>query len=244
MQRVSKSNKQVIDYINQQFRLIGPGVVYLRDDRINKQWQKTIDGYYLSSKLVEQKIYQQVMGVNPSLFKNPNAPVECVSWFDAIHFCNRLSVLADLKPCYEVSGSKVGFDKKANGYFLPTEAQWQFACQNANINILTQSWFRENSQCITHPVAMLNPDDLGLYDMLGNVWEWCWDLYHEQDYGEYRIFRGGGFDDMPRSLLPTNRRRSHPTFNIEDLGFRIAKNNLSANIMGNVSLRANHSIKC
>ncbi len=67
------------------------------------------------------------------------------------------------------------------------------------------------------------PNQWGLYDMLGNVWEWCWDVYDEKVYGTYRIFRGGGWNDTERGCLASNRRRSHPTFQIDDLGFRIAQ---------------------
>lgn len=67
------------------------------------------------------------------------------------------------------------------------------------------------------------PNAWGLYDMIGNVWEWCWDLYDEKVYGSYRVFRGGGWFDPERGCLSTNRRRGHPTFHIDDLGFRLAK---------------------
>lgn len=68
-----------------------------------------------------------------------------------------------------------------------------------------------------------HPNQWGLYDMLGNAWEWCWDLYDEKTYGEYRIFRGGSWAEEARGCGATNRRRGHPTFKIDDLGFRLAK---------------------
>ncbi|WP_152495388.1 formylglycine-generating enzyme family protein, partial [Dehalobacter sp. UNSWDHB] len=85
------------------------------------------------------------------------------------------------------------------------------------------AWYKENSEGRTHEVGTKEPNAWGLYDMLGNVWEWCWDIYDEKVYGPYRIFRGGGWFDPERGCLATNRRRGHPTFRIDDLGFRLAK---------------------
>jgi formylglycine-generating enzyme required for sulfatase activity len=115
------------------------------------------------------------------------------------------------------------------GFRLPTEAEWQYACQAGSNQIrygaLTEiAWFKENSKNETQEVGLQKPNDWGLYDMLGNVWEWCSDIYDEEVYGSYRIFRGGGWCDEERSVMATNRRRSHPSFfEIDDLGFRIAQ---------------------
>jgi formylglycine-generating enzyme required for sulfatase activity len=83
-------------------------------------------------------------------------------------------------------------------------------------------WYKENSGNQTQTVGKLKANVWGLHDMLGNVWEWCWDIYDEEVYGTYRVFRGGGWADPERGCLATNRRRSHPTFKIDDLGFRLA----------------------
>ncbi len=85
------------------------------------------------------------------------------------------------------------------------------------------AWYKGNSEGSTHPVGQKQANLYGLYDLLGNVWEWCHDIYDEEVYGSYRIFRGGGWSDEARSVMATNRRRSHPEkFKIDDLGFRIA----------------------
>ena len=85
------------------------------------------------------------------------------------------------------------------------------------------AWYRENSGGHTHEVGQKQANDWGLFDTLGNVWEWCADLYDPEVYGSYRVFRGGGWADAERGCLATNRRRSHPTFAIDDLGFRVAR---------------------
>jgi len=122
------------------------------------------------------------------------------------------------------------FDPAANGFRLPTEAEWQFACQSGTKKIRYDelhkiAWYKDNSQNTTHEVGQKKPNTWGVYDMLGNVWEWCSDIYDETVYGSYRVFRGGGWYDEERSVMATTRRKSHPTsFKIDDLWFRIAKN--------------------
>lgn len=116
----------------------------------------------------------------------------------------------------------------SNGYRLPTEAEWEYACragtQGARYGELDAiAWYRDNSGGRTHDVGRKQPNGWGLHDMLGNVWEWCVDQYDPAVYGSYRVFRGGGWADVERGCLATNRRRSHPTFAIDDLGFRVAR---------------------
>lgn len=122
---------------------------------------------------------------------------------------------------------KINFE--ANGYRLPTEAEWEYACR-AGTNeyrygeIDKIAWYIDNSGEVIQEVGLKTPNNWGLYDMLGNVWEWCNDLYDKEVYGEYRVFRGGGWCDYERSLGASCRRRSHPLADFDDLGFRIAKN--------------------
>lgn len=215
--------------------LIPIGEVLLRDDRTNENWTVAIQPFFLSKFQITQDVYKGITGDSPSEFKGKQLPVESVTWLDAILFCNQLSEMGNLELCYEVSNSQdhVDFLPHANGYRLPTEAEWEYACRAGSRsirygNIDEVAWYKNNSGNTPHNVGLMKPNAWGLYDMLGNIWEWCSDIYDESVYGSYRIFRGGGWCDLERGVLVTNRRRSHPLkFKIDDLGFRVAKNNLS-----------------
>lgn len=219
-------------YIKETLVEIPGGKITLRDDRLKETWTEEVSPFLLSKYLITQEFYQEVTQTNPSSFKGLNNPVEWVSWFDCIQFCNLLSQKLNLEVCYLISGEgeKVEFSALANGFRLPTEAEWEFACKAGENTIRygeidSIAWYKANSNGKTHPVGLKQPNKFGLYDMLGNVWEWCSDLYDETVYGTYRILRGGGWNDEERGCLATNRRRSHPVaFKIDDLGFRIAKN--------------------
>jgi formylglycine-generating enzyme required for sulfatase activity len=217
--------------IHTQMVEIPGGIVELRDDRIKHVWSVTVNPFLIAKYPVTQELYFEITQQNPSAFTGDNNPVENISWKEAAHFCNALSIKEGLKPCYLLEEQdNMSFDQKANGYRLPTDAEWQYACKAGtseirygDINAI--AWFKDNSEGSTHPVGTKEPNAWGLYDMLGNVWEWCSDIYDETVYGSYRIFRGGGWYDEARSCMATNRRRSHPTsFKIDDLGFRLAKN--------------------
>ena len=113
-----------------------------------------------------------------------------------------------------------------SGFRLPTDAEWEYACRagtrGPRYGLLDEiAWYRDNSEARPRPVGLKAPNAWELHDMLGNVWEWCDDLYDPEVYGTYRIFRGGGWADQDRGVLATNRRRSHPSFAIDDLGFRV-----------------------
>jgi formylglycine-generating enzyme required for sulfatase activity len=209
---------------------IPEGEIVLRDDRIKHSWTVEVESFLLARYPVTQNIYYVITGECPSEFKGERNPVENVSWKDAVSFCNKLSVKMGLEPCYTSDSSgDIMFNSNAHGYRLPSEAEWEYACK-AGTNgprygdIGAIAWYKENSQKTTHEVGQKMPNPWGLYDMLGNVWEWCSDIYDETVYGSYRIFRGGGWCDEERGCMATNRRRSHPnSFKIDDLGFRIAQ---------------------
>ena len=208
------------------------GEIELRDDRKKQKWTLKIESFLLCKFPVTQDLYYEIVKESPSAFQGNRLPVESVTWKDAVVFCNSLSAKSGLKPCYffNVDNEEVTFDLNADGFRLPTEAEWEYACRAGTTGIRYGeldliAWYRDNSKNTTHDVGMKEPNLWGLYDMLGNVWEWCSDLYDETVYGSYRIFRGGGWHDEARGCMATNRRRSHPaSFKIDDLGFRIARN--------------------
>jgi formylglycine-generating enzyme required for sulfatase activity len=218
-------------FLNNLLVEIPSGEVELRDDRIKHKWSVKIQPFMLAKFPVTQGLYYEITGQQPSGFVSSKKPVETVSWKDAVSFCNQLSSKAALRPCYDFSENDViSFDPSANGFRLPTEAEWQFACQGGRNEIRYDeldriAWYKDNSSKTTHEVGQKKPNTFGIYDMLGNVWEWCSDIYDESVYGSYRVFRGGGWCDHERSVMATTRRRSHPiSFKIDDLGFRFARN--------------------
>ncbi|MEL6672796.1 MAG: SUMF1/EgtB/PvdO family nonheme iron enzyme [Bacteroidota bacterium] len=211
---------------------IPAGRVDMRDDRIQKAWSVDVAAFQLAKFPVTQALYQAVVGENPSTFQGDRLPVESVSWMEAVHFCNSLSEALSIEPCYtrDPRTQQISLTPKAQGIRLPSEAEWQYACQAGTRDIrygalADIAWFKENAQGKPQAVGQKQANPWGLHDMLGNVWEWCSDVYDETVYGSYRVFRGGGWCDEARSVMATTRRRSHPTsFRIDDLGFRIAVN--------------------
>ena len=212
---------------------IPEGKIHLRDDRTKNTWMVEVKPFLLAKFPVTQDLYRAITNESPSAFKGDKLPVESVSWKDAITFCNSLSLRSSLQPCYDVNEAKpeeIVFDAEADGYRLPTEAEWEYACKAGTSGIRYNEldligWYKGNSERKTHEVGLKEANPWGLFDMMGNVWEWSSDIYDATVYGSYRIFRGGGWCDDERGCMATNRRRSHPTsFKIDDLGFRLARN--------------------
>ncbi len=220
--------------LNDQMVEIPSGEIELRDDRTKQKWSVNIKTFLLSKFPVTQDLYFEIIKENPSTIKGNSLPVETVTWMEAVSFCNALSVQMELKPCYSFDNNteEIIFNKSANGFRLPTEAEWEYSCKAGTTGIRYNeldliAWYKDNSNQTTQNVGQKQPNSWGLFDMLGNVWEWCSDLYDTEVYGSYRIFRGGGWCDEERSVMATTRRRSHPLkFKIDDLGFRIARNKI------------------
>ncbi|MHC6202251.1 formylglycine-generating enzyme family protein [Breznakiellaceae bacterium SP9] len=204
----------------------------------------TLSAFTMSKHEVTQAQWQAVMGSNPSFFtfsiENDKRPVERVSWYETIEFCNRLSVLAGLSPAYTISETNVTWNRSANGYRLPTEAEWEYACRagtttpfNTGDNITTDQANYDRSTS-TVAVGTFAPNAWGLYDMHGNVWEWCWDWY-----GSYpsvpetdpmgaasesnRVFRGGGWNNSALYMRSAYRDDDTPTVRYSQLGFRVVR---------------------
>ncbi|MFD5026320.1 formylglycine-generating enzyme family protein [Streptomyces sp. NPDC058373] len=208
------------------------GEVLLRDEAARTERAVAVPAFELASCPVTRERYAALTGAAPEGPGGPAAPVTEVSWADALRYCNLLSQALGLRPCYRIGDGPdardTRWDQDADGYRLPTEAEWEYACRAGSADVRygpldAVARYRGNSGGRLHPVATRQPNAWGLHDMLGNVWEWCWDLYDPEVYGPYRVFRGGGWQDEPRGVRAACRRKSHPTLRIDDLGFRLAR---------------------
>ena len=192
-----------------------------------------VDGFSMGICEVTQRQYRLVMGpIFPSRFRGDDLPVETISWMDAIDFCNALSVREDLPPYYKIDESTVSIpDLKAVGYRLPTEAEWEYACRagsttdycfgNNSGKLHWYAWYEDNASDQTHPVGTRWPNNLGLHDMHGNVFEWCWDEFGPRSA---RVNRGGSWGQEPgrcRSSFPSGHDSQDDYF--KNLGFRVAR---------------------
>ena len=198
--------------------------------------------FWMGKYPVTQALWEKVKGFNRSVFKGPNRPVENVSWFDAVRFCNQLSQYEGINPAYQIDGTAVICDWNSKGYRLPTEAEWEYCARagkkfkfSGGDTLRRVAWYAETSLGTTHPVGEKNPNGFGLYDMTGNVWEWVWDWmgrYRKPSLidprgpkkGTLRIERGGGWRHHANRIRISRRSNFDPIYSGDDLGFRLCRN--------------------
>ena len=211
----------------------------------------TLSSFYIGKYKITQKEYKKVMGLNPSDENSgigDNFPVNKVSWYEALEFCNTVSIKKGLDPCYSGSGTKWRCDFSKNGYRLPTEAEWEYAAKGgllANDFIYSGSnsieevaWFTKNSDVGSgrqgHPVGMKVANKLGIYDMSGNVFDWCWDWYGSYRPGDLtnpvgassgagRVKRGGYWNSSSKYCRVVNRGYGKPASRFYSIGFRLVR---------------------
>ena len=190
---------------------------------------------------VTQALWESVTGSNPSYFKGANRPVENVSWFDVVEFCNNLSNHEGLEPAYTINGKNVTCNWSAKGYRLPTEAEWEYSARANQDFVYAGSddvndiaWHDGNSGKKTHPVGQKSPNAFGLYDMSGNIREWVWDRFGDYtsgshtdptgpDSGPSRVSRGGDWSNDARFSRVSFRFYYDPTYRSSGLGFRLVR---------------------
>ncbi len=233
-----------------------PGGTFLMGDTKGADDEKPVrrirlDAFLMDRTEVTQKSYRAITGKNPSRFKGEGHPVQQVSWVDAIRYCNLRSLREGLTPCYDEKTLECNFD--ANGYRLPTEAEWEYACRAGTVTkfsfgdnesrLAKYGWYKENAGKTTHPVATKAANPWGLFDMHGNVEEWCHDYYSETAYqtgeaeavnprgpprGEKRVLRGGSWSRSADGCRSAVRNAETPQFadvcfGADNYGFRCVR---------------------
>ena len=227
------------------------------------QHEVTIGDFYISKYELTQGEYKALTGENPSSFKGDNLPVENISWLEAINYCNLRSEREGLTKAYEIKDNKIIWNKEADGYRLPTEAEWEYACRagtstpfNNEKSIsaeeanyyghypyeIEENYFSQG-KLTTKPgiyrgetlkVGSFEPNKFGLYDMHGNVSEWCWDVYGDYDLnnnlnpkgpesGTRRVYRGGAWNDFAKNMRSAYRAAMPQENRSFNLGLRLAR---------------------
>ncbi|GHU09966.1 hypothetical protein FACS1894151_08810 [Spirochaetia bacterium] len=242
------------------FMMGSPATEAGRYNREGPQHLVTVSGFSMSRYEVTQQEYEEVMGNNPSNWKGSDLPVERVSWYNAVEYCNRRSVKEGLTPVYTISGTRVTWNRDAQadprsaGYRLPTEAEWEYACRagttgpfSTGNNITTNQAnyngyepYNNNPRGVyrqkTVDAGSYAPNAWGLYDMHGNVWEWCWDWEDDNTYdggaqtnpvgadsGAVRAARGGSWSNYGQNLRSAYRGSYAPSDRSDNLGFRLVR---------------------
>jgi formylglycine-generating enzyme required for sulfatase activity len=208
-----------------------------------------VGAFYMDVCEVTQDSFQAMLGRNPAKWVAPDKPVERVSWLSAVEYCNMRSLREGFKPCYDLK--TLACDFAADGYRLPTEAEWEYACRAGSsarwsfgddpAGLGKHGWFRGNSGKATHAVRGKAANPWGLYDMYGNVAEWCNDRYGERYYatsperdprgpeaGEERVLRGGSWKAAEDGCRSAARQSAPPgladaCFGSEAYGFRCVR---------------------
>ncbi|MCB1823887.1 MAG: formylglycine-generating enzyme family protein [Candidatus Competibacteraceae bacterium] len=220
----------------------------LARDKEKPRHEVTVSPFRIAITPVTVELYRRIMPESSAAQSEAEArwPAKGVTWFDAIEFCNRLSERAGYRPCYSQRSGQWRCDWRADGYRLPTEAEWEYACRAGTTtrysfgddpaDLDSHAWYAGNAKDHVQPVATQRANLWGLYDMHGNVWEWCWDEYEayspkparnprgpKQSTSGRRVLRGGSFDFSPEFLRSARRFFVDPVGWFRRFGFRCVR---------------------
>ncbi len=249
--KVSHPNTNVTDAIGMEFAWIPPGHFRMGSDhefdRKNDETPHTVHlrkGFFLGVQLVTQEQWTANMGSNPSMFRGRMLPVEQVSWYDAIAFCNAQSAHQQRSPYYHIDRENVTI-LGGDGYRLTSEAEWEYACRAGSTGAYCfgddfqklgdYAWYANNSSGRTHSVGQKKPNAWGLYDMHGHIFEWCWDWYGDYPTGEItdphgpvngscRVVRGGTPSIYFGFMRSAARHWILPSRSFGTVGLRVCRN--------------------
>ncbi len=204
---------------------IAAGSVTLHDARNKVRWAVDLEPFEIGVYALTQEQVAELIGA-PARY--PRRPATDLSWLRAVRLCNAASEWEGLDAAYTFDGEEVTWHTDADGFRLPTEAEWEFACRagstGAHYGPLAEvAWTSADGVTDPQNVGGKLPNLNGLFDTLGNVWEWCWDYLDPARYDDYRVFRGGGFADDSWSVRASTRRGGAPRMHHEDVGVRLAR---------------------
>ena len=248
VRRVLDGPLLMVDLPGGEFLMGSPDSDDMAHDDEKPQHQVSVAPFRIAITPVTAELYRDVMAQAATAATELEArlPASDVSWFAAIEFCNRLSARAGYRPCYSRLFGRWRCDWRADGYRLPSEAEWEYACRADSTtrygfgddpaDLDGYAWYKTNANDRRQPVATRRANAWGLYDMHGNVWEWCWDWYGRYSpktarnprgptkfVGGGRVLRGGSFDDSPARLRSARRGDGGPESRLWDDGFRCVR---------------------
>ncbi|MFJ4225088.1 formylglycine-generating enzyme family protein [Microbacterium sp. NPDC089695] len=208
-----------------EMRRLPGGEVTLHDARLSAQRTVQLEPFEIGVFPVTE---EQLAEVLPIPSRHPRRPARDLSWLRAVRFCNAASEWEGLDSAYRVDGDEVTWDATSDGYRLPTEAEWEYACRAGSVGphyapLVDAAWTSADGVTSPQDVGGKLPNLHGLFDTLGNVWEWCWDLLDPARYGDYRVFRGGGYADDAWNVRAGVRRGGAPRMHHDDVGMRVAR---------------------
>ncbi len=253
----TQDHSTLVEYIDDMV-LLPAGTFYQGGPQISSSAErprhqvKISNSFWVGQTAVTHRLWETVMGDGKGRDSGLEPKAE-VSWFEALHFCNRLSEQSQLEPVYKIEDHqlpRVIYKTSSSGFRLLTESEWEYACLGGQRTSLTAppfspipAWTQQRSQLKVHPVAQLFPNQWGLYDCLGNVAEWCQDEYHAHAYqerrrltsdpceyhsdGGERVIRGGAFDSVEYLVTPSRRDACRPQKRWSSIGFRVARSHQS-----------------